>query len=150
MFKKFGCPEICGKLCGALSGVPELITRLFLGWIFFRSGWGKLTHLSGVSEFFASLGIPAPYFNAMLVGGVEFLGGIALILGICTRCASIPLIVIMAVATWTAKAEDITNFTTFFSASEVLYGVLLFWLAVYGSGKYGLDRLCKDRFCKTS
>ena len=37
-----------------------LVIRLYWGWQFMQDGWGKLTHLDRVTQFFASLSLPAP------------------------------------------------------------------------------------------
>src|SRR5260370_36734506 len=58
-----------------------LAVRLYWGWQFMQTGWGKLSDLQKVTGFFTKLGIPAPAFNAMFVSGLEFAGGVLLILG---------------------------------------------------------------------
>jgi len=37
-----------------------LAIRLYWGFQFMQDGWGKLTHLDKVTEFFATLNLPAP------------------------------------------------------------------------------------------
>ena len=37
-----------------------LAIRLYWGWQFAQDGWGKLTHLDRVTQFFTSLNLPAP------------------------------------------------------------------------------------------
>ena len=44
-----------------------LAIRLYWGFQFAQDGWGKLTHLDKVTEFFASLSLPAPHMTALLV-----------------------------------------------------------------------------------
>ncbi len=53
-----------------------LAIRLYWGWQFVQDGWGKLTHLARVTEFFSSLNLPAPGATAALVASVELVGGI--------------------------------------------------------------------------
>ena len=55
---------------------------LYWGWQISQNGWGKLHNLPHVTEFFASLGLPAPGFTATFVSTFEFLAGILLILGL--------------------------------------------------------------------
>ena len=62
-----------------------LAVRLYWGWQFAKTGWGKLHNLAKITEFFASLNIPFPAFNAHFCAGLEFVGGILLILGLGTR-----------------------------------------------------------------
>ncbi len=59
-----------------------LAVRLYWGWQFAQSGWGKLHHLDKITDFFTSLSIPFPAANAHFVSGLEFIGGILLIMGL--------------------------------------------------------------------
>ena len=69
------------------------VLRITVGAIFLTHGWQKIHALGfhGVAGFFANIGIPLPLFAAIVVTLVEFLGGIALILGLATRWASLLL-----------------------------------------------------------
>ena len=44
----------------ALQSPLLLAIRLYWGWQFTQDGWGKLTHLDSVTEFFTTLNLPAP------------------------------------------------------------------------------------------
>ena len=57
-----------------------LIIRIGLGAAFISHGWMKLENLHGIVGFFATLGLPA--FMAYFIALLEFVGGIALILGV--------------------------------------------------------------------
>ena len=52
-----------------------LVIRLYWGWQFAQTGWGKLHNIDGVTEFFTSLNIPFPHVNAIFVANLEFFGG---------------------------------------------------------------------------
>ncbi len=119
--------------------LPPLVARITVGWVFVESGWGKLHHIDKVIGFFTDLGIPAPALQAHVVAGLEFGGGLALLLGLLTRVATAPLMVIMFVAIATAKKDDLHGFSDLIGFSEYLYMVLLFWLAVKGPGLLALD-----------
>src|SRR5258707_7321676 len=62
-----------------------LAVRLYWGWQFMQTGWGKLTDIGKVIGFFTDLGIPAPALNAYFVSALEFGGGLLLILGLGSR-----------------------------------------------------------------
>jgi putative oxidoreductase len=65
---------------------PFLLTvRLYWGWQFAQSGWGKLHHLDKITSFFATLNIPFPDLSAHFISGLEFVGGILLIVGLGAR-----------------------------------------------------------------
>ncbi len=86
--------------------VATLATRVLLGQAFALTGWGKLNHFDRTVEFFTGLGIPAPAFHAGLVGGLEFVGGLLLILGCGTRVIATALLGTMVVALITADRAD--------------------------------------------
>ena len=66
------------------------ILRVVVGIVFLAHGWQKLFGMGfhGVAGFFGSVGIPVPFVAAVIVTLVEFLGGIALIIGLLTRWAA--------------------------------------------------------------
>jgi putative oxidoreductase len=128
-------------LLGFFAWLPPLIARITVGWVFVESGWGKLHHLDKVTAFFSSLGLPMPGFQAHLVATTEFAGGLALLIGLCTRLASVPLTIIMYVAIATAKRDELHGFSDLIGFSEYLYMVLLVWLIVNGAGWLSLDAL---------
>jgi uncharacterized membrane protein YphA (DoxX/SURF4 family) len=85
-------------LASNLDWLALLIARLGVGWIFTPGGWDKLHGLKGLGDWFGTLGIPFPYFNAALTSVVEFVGGLCLIFGLGTRFFSVALSIVMAVA----------------------------------------------------
>lgn len=139
------CSAKFGRMQPKLEFLPALITRLVIGWVFIESGWGKLTHLDKVVEFFGSLGIPFASIQAPFVAGVELVAGLLVLVGLATRFASVPLIGVMIVAIITAKAGDIEGLGSLFGLSEALYIVLLLWLVIRGAGKVSLDRMVQDK-----
>ena len=70
-----------------------LFVRVYWGWQFWQTGWGKLQDISKPIGFFTELGIPFPVFNAWFVSMLECVGGILLILGLASRLISIPLVI---------------------------------------------------------
>jgi putative oxidoreductase len=62
------------------------LARLTVGVVFLSTGWGKLHGLDRVTAFFTELHIPAPHVQAVLVASTEFCGGLAILLGLMTRC----------------------------------------------------------------
>lgn len=122
-----------------LDWLPLLAARVTVGWVFVRSGWGKLHNLEGVTAFFASLGIPAPELQAPLVAGIEFAGGILLLLGLATRWTALPLIGVMLVAIRTALWDDVEALSDLFGLAEFCYVVMLVGLVVFGAGAISID-----------
>jgi putative oxidoreductase len=128
-------------LADKLAFLGPTLARLTVGLVFIGTGWGKLHSLGDVTDFFASLHIPAPGFNARLAAGTEFFGGILVLVGLGTRFASLPLAFTMVVAILTAKRGDITGVTALVGFEEWSYLVFFIWLALVGAGPLSLDRL---------
>src|SRR5467141_281627 len=124
-----------------LSFLGPTLARLTLGVVFLGTGWGKLHGLDKVTEFFTELGIPAPGFNAVLASCAELVCGALILVGLLTRLASLPLIVVMTVAILTAKRGEIGGLSDLLGFVETLYIVLLAWLATAGPGPLSLDRV---------
>jgi putative oxidoreductase len=136
------------SLLAFFSWLPPLVARITVGWVFVESGWGKLHHLDKVTDFFTSLGLPMPAFQAHMVATTEFGGGLLLLVGLFTRAASVPLTVIMYVAIATAKKEDLHGFSDLIGFSEYLYMALLLWLIVEGAGLLSLDAIIGSKLKK--
>jgi putative oxidoreductase len=86
------------------------VLRLGLGAIFVAHGAQKLFGIwggggvAGTTAFFEQLGLSAAMPLAVLVGLVEFVGGLMLLLGAFTAIAALALTVIMAGAIWNVHA----------------------------------------------
>jgi putative oxidoreductase len=128
-----------------LRWLPPTLARLTLGWVFLLSGWGKLHGLPDVIEYFRSLGIPAPQIQAPFASSVEFLCGALLLLGLGSRFAAVPLIVVMLVAITTARHEELTSLGALFGFIEYLYIVLLVYVIVEGPGPISADAVLTRR-----
>src|SRR5258708_4832514 len=124
-----------------LTWLPPLVARIVVGWVFLWSGWGKLNALPRMIENFREWGIPYPEILTPFVSGVEFVGGILLLVGLFTRIAAAPLIVVMIVAIISAKVSDVDSLETLLGFEEMSYVALFLWLAVVGPGPVSLDWL---------
>lgn len=124
-----------------LHWLPPLLTRITLGWEFKGTGWGKIHHHAGITDYFTSLHIPFPSAQAYLASYSEWICGWLLLVGLCTRLAAVPLAVIMVVALCTAIAPQIHEFFDLLFQAEFLALLLLIWLIVRGPGAIAIDRL---------
>lgn len=127
------------RIANHLLWAGPLLARLTVGYVFMLTGWGKLQHLDRVTEYFGSLGIPAPHILTPFVSGLECFGGLFLILGIFTRVSAGGLAVTMIVAIITAKWSEVDSLHTLLGFEETLYLVIFTWLAISGAGKISLD-----------
>jgi putative oxidoreductase len=122
-----------------------LLARLAVGLLFMSTGWGKVHNLAKVTDFFGHLGIPAPAFNAVLVGYSELICGTLLVVGLLTRFATLPLIISMIVAICTAKWKEIHSVFDLVAADEFTYLVMLIVIATFGPGSVALDYFIVER-----
>lgn len=122
-----------------LSWLAPLFARITVGWVFLLSGWGKLNSLPQVTENFIGWGIPFPHLLTPLVSGVEFFGGLFLLLGLLTRISAGALGVVMIVAIKSAKWADVDSLETLLGFDEFEYLALFLWLAIAGPGKVAVD-----------
>lgn len=128
-----------------LTWLAPLAARIVVGWVFLWSGWGKLMNLPQVTENFIGWGIPFPQWLTPLVSGIEFFGGIFLLIGLLTRISAAALGVTMIVAIKSAKWGGVDSLETLLGFEEVSYLVLFLWLAIAGAGPLSLDRLLQRR-----
>ncbi|MEO8353559.1 MAG: DoxX family protein [Chthoniobacteraceae bacterium] len=131
---------------GTLLQSPVLLVmRLYWGWSFFQTGKGKLGHLDDIAEYFTDLNIPFPKFNAILAGSTECIGGLLLLIGLASRLVSIPLIVIMLIAYWTADREALTGIfekpDAFLEATPFLFLLTCIFILSFGPGMFSIDWL---------
>ena len=131
--------DLIQTLAARLTWLPPAVARLTLGVSFTLTGWGKLHGLDDLVAYFTQLGIPFASVQAPMVAGIEFLGGLLLVLGLFTRFAAVPLMGTMVVAILTAKWEDIHGLADLVGTLEFAYLAMFLWLAVAGGGKLSLD-----------
>lgn len=138
------------KTSSSFQSLFLLAVRLYWGWQFAQTGWGKLQHLSRVTNFFTTLGIPAPGFSAVAISWLEVVGGIGLAFGLGSRFWGLLLAGDMFVAYLTAGRQ---NLLSIFSDPGKFYGddayTFLFasvLILIFGPGKIALDVLVKRLF----
>jgi putative oxidoreductase len=120
-----------------------LAVRLYWGWQFFQTGLGKLTNIPKIVDFFTSLGIPFPAFNAYLVGSLECVGGALLFLGLGSRLIALPLTFNMLVAYITADREALFSVFSepgkFYGADPYTFLFASLLILIFGPGTLSLD-----------
>jgi putative oxidoreductase len=126
-----------------------LAVRLYWGWQFMQTGWGKLSNMNKVVGFFTDLGIPAPALNAYFVSALEFGGGLLLVLGLGSRLIALPLVIDMIVAYITADREAlfsiVSNPDKFTGAAPYTFLVASLIVLIFGPGKASVDALLAGR-----
>ena len=138
------------RLAGTLQSPFLLFVRLYWGWQIAQNGWGKLHNLPHVTEFFSSLGLPAPGPTAAFIATVEFLGGILLAAGLLSRLVGLVLSVDMLMAYIMADREALFSIFSdpdkFAAAAPytILFAALL--ILIFGPGLFALDTFLLRRF----
>ncbi len=142
--------SVLGGIGNSLQSPLLLAVRLYWGWQFVQTGWGKLHNIPHVIGFFTSLGIPAPGLNAWVVSLMEFVGGVFLIVGFATRLTGVALSVDMIVAYLTADRQALTAIFSdpgkFYNADPYTFLFASLLVFVFGPGKLALDFLLSRRF----
>ena len=133
------------KMMATDTGLGQLAIRVPVGIIFFAHGAQKLFGwfggygLEGTGQWMASIGLNPGYLMALLAGGAEFFGGLALILGLLVRPAAAVLAFTMIIAILTAHIGN----GLFMSNNGYEFGLALLAasvaLAISGAGRGSLD-----------
>ena len=134
------------RIFSTRPGWAPLAVRIPLGIIFVAHGAQKLFGwfggygLEGTAQWMDSIGLSPGLPLALLAGGAEFFGGLALLLGLLVRPASVALAFTMLVAIFSVHFSK-----GFFLANGGFeYGLALLAttvaLAISGGGRLSLDR----------
>ena len=114
---------------------PDLglfLVRLALALVFIAHGFGKFADIAGTTAFFGKIGL-APFF-VYLVAAVEFVGGLAMLLGLFTAVAGVALALVMLFAIILVKGGK--GFFGFELDLTLLLAAL--GVAMAGPGKYAV------------
>jgi uncharacterized membrane protein YphA (DoxX/SURF4 family) len=125
--------------------VPTIIPRLIVGLVFLSEGLQKFIFPALVgSGRFMKIGFVNPAFWANFTGTFEIACGVLLLLGLFTRLAAIPLLMIMAVAFIRTKIPILLGQGFWAMAHEYrtdfAMTLLLVFLLYFGGGRFSLDR----------
>jgi len=128
------------------SDLALLLARIALSALFIPGGLRKLTDLAGFTASLQKQGVPFAEVLAPLGAGMEFLGGVAVLIGFQTRLAAVLLIVFTVIATLIAHrfwefegAARQMQQGQFFKNLAIVGGFLALWVS--GAGRYALDHL---------
>ena len=120
-----------------------LAVRLYWGFQFAQTGWGKLHNVARITDLFTNLNIPFPALNAHFISGLEFVGGILLMLGLFSRPIALLLAGNMVVAYWTADHEALTSIFSdpgkFYVADPYTFLFASLMVLIFGAGFFAVD-----------
>jgi len=139
------------RLLATDAAWAPLALRLAAGIIFTAHGAQKLFGafggygLEGTGQFMASIGLTPGYLMALLAGGAEFFGGLALIVGFLVRPSAAALAVAMLVAIFAVHIDK----GLFIAQNGYEFALSLFAMAVAlvtsGGGRLSVDRALSQR-----
>ena len=135
------------KITNTTSGIASTILRIPVGLILMAHGAQKLFGafggygLEGTGQFMASLGLEPGYLMALLAGSAEVFGGLALVIGLLVRPASIVVAFTMLIAIFTVHISN----GLFMSNNGYEYALTLLIVAVSlafsGAGSFSVDKV---------
>lgn len=124
--------------------IPTLLCRLAVGLIFLSEGIQKYVtpDITGTGRF-AKIGFSNPAFWAYFTATFEIVCGVLVLIGLLTRLAAIPLLIIMIVSFITTKYPELIEKGFWFMAhdyrTDFAMTLLLIFLLIYGGGSYSMD-----------
>lgn len=143
------CYDLVARAGDLFQSPFLLIIRLYWGYQFFLTGKGKLGNLDGVTEYFTTLGLPMPKFQAILAASTECFGGLLLLVGFFSRIVSIPLIITMIVAYAVSEQEALHKLwedqDPFFAAKPFTFLMASLIIFIFGPGAFSIDRWIQKR-----
>lgn len=137
--------RLLNRLISTEPGLAPLVVRVPLGIIFLAHGAQKLFGwfggygLAGTAQWMDSIGLHPGTVLALLAGGAEFFGGLALLLGLLVRPASVALGFTMLVAILSVhigKGLFLSNGGFEFGLALLASTIALF---ISGAGRLSLD-----------
>jgi len=127
------------------SNSANFFIRLAVGLIFFTQGILKYTDPKMGVERFTRIGFPHPYFTAHFVGAFEIVCGALVLIGLFTRLAAVPLLIIICTAIATTKIPELSHanqgFWFMVSDARTDFAMLcsLIFLLISGAGRLSID-----------
>jgi putative oxidoreductase len=122
-----------------------LLIRLAVGLIFLTQGILKYIDPNvGVARF-TRIGFPHPYFTAHFVGSFEIVCGSCVLLGLWTRVAAVPLLLVITTAIATTKVPELVRPSQGFwymvgdARTDFAMFCSLLFLVLVGGGAWSLD-----------
>lgn len=127
-----------------LAPLFALGTRVYVSWVFLKSGWLKLSDWDSTLFLFREeyrVPLLPPQLAAIAGTAGELLFPIFLILGLCGRLSALGLQAVNVLAVVSYAHVLLQEGFEAAIAQHYLWGFMLLMLIVYGPGKWGVDGL---------
>ncbi|MBM7845766.1 DoxX family protein [Herpetosiphon giganteus] len=127
-----------------LSAIAWTLLRVVVGVVFVVHGWSKVTMIGDIAATFGNqYQLPIPAVLAWLVATVEFLGGLALTVGVYSRWAALLLGCVML------GAIKVHWGKFFYYAEGMEYDLVLLTICIViglnGGGPYSVDEMVLNK-----
>jgi len=121
------------------------IIRLMVGVVFLSEGIQKFLFADKLGAGrFAKIGLPNPEFLGTFAGSFEIVCGTLVLIGLLTRLAAIPLLIIITVAIITTKLPMLTDDGVWSMLHESRTDLAMFlgslFLIIKGGGQWSVDK----------
>jgi putative oxidoreductase len=136
------------NLAGQLVAPFTLGTRLYVGWVFVKSGWLKVSDWEQTLSLFETeyhVPLLPPHLAAYAGAGGELMFGALVLLGLFGRTAALGLFAVNALAFISYRHVLLQDGFEAAVGQHVLWGFMLLTLAVVGPGRWSLDALLAGR-----
>ncbi len=136
--------DVLNSIRSTTAPASTFLIRLMVGLVFVSEGIQKFLYPTEIGAGrFAKIGLPSPETLAGFVGVTEIVCGMLIALGLLTRLASIPLIIVMLVALASTKIPILleSGFWKMAHESRTDFSMLLgsVFLLINGAGAWSLD-----------
>jgi putative oxidoreductase len=134
------------KIIHSDNSKTTIIIRFIVGTVFLSEGIQKFLFplIRGAGRF-EKIGLPSPEFLGSFVGTYEIICGILILIGLFTRMASVPTLIIMIVAIVTTKIDifAVDGFWQMMHSSRTDFAMLLgsLFLIIKGGGHWSIDKV---------
>ena len=119
-----------------LDFVPLLLLRIYLFFVLWYAGLGKIDTFDKFSGYLGTLGVPLPDIFTWLVIIVETGGSALLLVGLFVRWVSVPLLIVMFFAGYLVHYQNGWAYEANGIEFAAIYSLMILTLLCLGGGKY--------------
>ena len=119
-----------------LSFVPLTLIRVYLFFVFWYAGTGKIDNFDKFSGYLGTLGVPLPDILSWMVIVTEAGGAALLLVGLFVRWMSVPLLIIMFFAGYLVHYQNGWAHEANGIEFAAIYSLMILTLLCFGGGKY--------------
>ena len=120
----------------SLDFVPLTLMRVYLFYVLWFAGVGKIDTFDKFSGYLGTLGVPFPEIFTWLVVATEAGGACLLLIGLFVRWTSVPLLIVMFFAGYLVHYQNGWPHEANGIEFAAIYSLMLITLLCLGGGKY--------------